>query len=86
VIETLTSIAKSIGKEPAQVALRWLLQKPSVPSVVIGARTLEQLKVNLGTVLFTLTSDEMLKLNAASEIGAPYPYNLELKYGATRNR
>jgi aryl-alcohol dehydrogenase-like predicted oxidoreductase len=86
VVEVLTQIAKKNGREPAQVALRWLLQRSAVPSVVVGARTLQQLQINIQAVNFQLSVEDMAALDRASEIGLPYPHNLELLYGSSRNR
>ena len=57
-----------------QIAINWLLQRPTVSSVIIGARNEEQLRQNLGAVGWSLTADQMKKLDAASEVTAPYPY------------
>jgi aryl-alcohol dehydrogenase-like predicted oxidoreductase len=56
------------------VALNWLLRKPSVSNIVIGARNEEQLKQNLGAVGWSLTSAEVARLDKASEPRLPYPY------------
>ena len=86
ILDLLEDIATKTHTSPAQVALRWLLQKKSVPSVVIGARTLDQFKDNFAAAYFKLSEDQMAALDAASEIGSPYPYNLEQRYGASRDR
>ena len=57
-----------------QIALNWLLQRPTVSTVVIGARNEEQLKQNLGAVGWNLTKEQMAKLDAASERPLVYPY------------
>lgn len=74
VIDTLLEVAEAVGKAPAQVALRWLLQKPSVTAPIIGARTLQQLESNLGAVGWQLAEDDIAKLDAVSTINPPYPY------------
>jgi aryl-alcohol dehydrogenase-like predicted oxidoreductase len=67
-------VAKETGKSVPQVALNWLLQRPSVSTVVIGARNEEQLKANLGAVGWNLTAAQVAKLDAASERPKTYPY------------
>jgi aryl-alcohol dehydrogenase-like predicted oxidoreductase len=84
IIEALTEIAQARGKTPAQVALNWLLQQPGVTAPIMGARTLAQLEENLGSVGWTLSAEEMARLNAASDIPLPSPYNFIARY--TRKR
>ncbi|MFF3216881.1 aldo/keto reductase [Streptomyces sp. NPDC002886] len=74
VIDALDEIAGETGRAVPQIALRWLLQRPTVSSVIIGARNEEQLRQNLGAVGWTLTPEQMAKLDAASSRTAPYPY------------
>ncbi len=74
IIDTLDEIAQETGKTMAQVALNWLLQRPTVSSIIIGARNEEQLKQNLGAVGWQLTVDQVKRLDAASEIPPIYPY------------
>lgn len=74
VIDVLEAIAAEIGKSVSQVALNWVLQRPSVTSIVVGARNEEQLRQNLGAVGWHLSAEHMAKLDAASETGAAYPY------------
>ena len=57
-----------------QIALNWLLQRPTVSTVIIGARTEEQLRHNLGAVGWNLTQEQVAKLDAASAIAPAYPY------------
>jgi aryl-alcohol dehydrogenase-like predicted oxidoreductase len=73
VIDVLDEIARSRGKLVPQVALNWLLRKPTVASIVIGARTEEQLQQNLGAIGWSLTADEVAHLDAASAPRVPYP-------------
>jgi aryl-alcohol dehydrogenase-like predicted oxidoreductase len=57
-----------------QIALNWLIQRPTVASVIIGARNEEQLRQNLGAVGWNLTPDQVARLDAASDVTPPYPY------------
>jgi aryl-alcohol dehydrogenase-like predicted oxidoreductase len=75
VIDAVSSIAGHRAVSMAQVALAWLVDRPGVSSVILGARTLEQLKENLGTAGLHLTADERTTLDAASDPApADYPY------------
>ena len=74
VVDTLDEIANETGKSIPQIAINWLLQRPTVSSVIIGARNEEQLRQNLGAVGWTLTLDQLSRLDAASAATAPYPY------------
>lgn len=74
IIDALHEVAAETGKSPAQVAIRWLLQKPGVTAPIIGARHMEQLESNLGSTGWTLTAEQMAKLDAPSNPGTPYPY------------
>ena len=62
------------GRTIPQIAINWLLERPTVSSVIIGARNEEQLRQNLGAIGWTLTSDQVERLDAASAVTAPYPY------------
>ncbi|CCK24581.1 dimethylsulfoxide reductase chain B [Streptomyces davaonensis JCM 4913] len=74
VVDALDEIAQETGKAIPQIAINWLVQRPTVSSVIIGARNEEQLRQNLGAVGWSLTPDQMAKLDAASTRTAPYPY------------
>ncbi len=74
VVDALDAIAAETGKTVPQVALNWLLQRPTVCNIVVGARNEEQLKQNLGAVGWNLTEAQVAKLDAASRRPAPYPY------------
>lgn len=74
VVDALDVMAKETGKSVPQIALNWLLQRPSVSTVIIGARNEEQLKQNLGAVGWNLTKEQVAKLDAASATQAVYPY------------
>jgi aryl-alcohol dehydrogenase-like predicted oxidoreductase len=73
IVDAVIELAAARRVSPAQVALNWVRAKPQVTSVIIGARTMEQLLDNLGTVTWELTPEEMAHLDAVSERPAPYP-------------
>ncbi|MGY1608494.1 aldo/keto reductase [Geodermatophilus sp. SYSU D00700] len=77
VVDALSDVAADLGRTPAQVALRWILQQPSVTGPIIGARTQEQLDDNLGATGWALGTDHLTRLTAASEQDLPYPYGLQ---------
>lgn len=74
VVDALDAVAAETGKTVPQVALNWLLQRPTVSSVVIGARNEEQLKQNLGAVGWNLTPEQVAVLDDASATTKTYPY------------
>ncbi|HEY1107285.1 MAG TPA: aldo/keto reductase [Opitutaceae bacterium] len=74
VVDALDAVARETGKTIPQVALNWLLQRPSVSTIVIGARNEEQLRQNLGAVGWSLTKEEVARLDKASERPKAYPY------------
>ncbi|MEP6938426.1 MAG: aldo/keto reductase [Rudaea sp.] len=74
VVDALDEVAKESGKSVPQVALNWLLQRPTVSTVVIGARNEEQLRQNLGAVGWNLGAEQVAKLDAASARTFAYPY------------
>ena len=74
IIDRLDAIAKETGKTVAQVSLNWLLQRPTVSNIIIGARNEEQLKQNLDAVDWNLTLDQVKSLDEVSEIYPAYPY------------
>lgn len=74
VIDALDEVAAETGKSVPQIALNWLLQRPTVSTVVIGARNEEQLRQNLGAVGWTLSSEHIARLDAASNLTPVYPY------------
>jgi aryl-alcohol dehydrogenase-like predicted oxidoreductase len=73
-VDALQEVAEETGKSVAQVALNWLLQRPTVSSIIIGARNEEQLKQNLGAVGWNLTTEQVKKLDEASTVPPIYPY------------
>jgi len=74
VVDALDEVAKETGKTIPQIALNWLLQRPSVATLIIGARNEEQLRQNLGAIGWQLTSAQIARLDAASAVPLPYPY------------
>jgi aryl-alcohol dehydrogenase-like predicted oxidoreductase len=74
VVDALDAVAAETGKTVPQVALNWLLQRPSVSSVIIGARNEEQLRQNLAAVGWQLTVEQIARLDAASHVTPAYPY------------
>jgi len=74
IVDVLDEIARETGKTVAQVSLNWLLQRPTVANIIIGARNEEQLKQNLGATGWNLTPEQVRKLDGVSEVLPPYPY------------
>jgi aryl-alcohol dehydrogenase-like predicted oxidoreductase len=74
VVDALDAVAAETGKTVAQVALNWLLQRPTVSSVILGARNEDQLRQNLGAAGWSLTADQVAALDKASEVTPVYPY------------
>lgn len=74
IMDVLDELAEETGKSVAQISLNWLLQRPTVTSLVIGARTEEQLKQNLEAVGWNLTPEQVKRLDAASRQQSVYPY------------
>ena len=74
VMDALDAVAAETGKTVPQIALNWLLQRPTVSTVIIGARDEVQLRDNLAAVGWNLSPEQVAKLDAASALPAPYPY------------
>jgi aryl-alcohol dehydrogenase-like predicted oxidoreductase len=74
VVDALDEVAKETGKTIPQIALNWLLRRPTVSTLIVGARNEEQLKANLGAVGWKLTPEQVAKLDTASELPKAYPY------------
>ncbi|HOX84054.1 MAG TPA: aldo/keto reductase [Chryseolinea sp.] len=74
IIDVLDEVAEETGKTISQISLNWLLQRPTVSNIIIGARTEEQLKQNLDAVGWNLTLGQVKKLDKVSEILPSYPY------------
>jgi aryl-alcohol dehydrogenase-like predicted oxidoreductase len=74
VIDALEAVSAETGKTVPQIAINWLLRRPTVSSVIIGARNEEQLRQNLGAVGWALTPEQIAVLDAASDVLPPYPH------------
>jgi aryl-alcohol dehydrogenase-like predicted oxidoreductase len=74
VVDALDQVAQETGKTVPQIALNWLLQRPTVATIIMGARNEEQLKQNLGAVGWNLTPEQVTKLDDASARPRAYPY------------
>ena len=74
VVDALEEVSRETGKTIPQIALNWLLQRPTVANVIIGARNEEQLRQNLAAVGWNLASEQVTRLDSASEITPSYPY------------
>jgi aryl-alcohol dehydrogenase-like predicted oxidoreductase len=74
IVDVLDQIAAETGKTVPQIALNWVIGRPSVATVIIGARDEEQLRQNLGAVGWNLTADQVARLDAVSVTTLPYPY------------
>jgi len=74
IIDALDQVAREVDKSIPQVALNWLLQRPTVANVIIGARNEEQLLQNIGAVGWNLTAEQVKTLDDASDVKPPYPY------------
>jgi aryl-alcohol dehydrogenase-like predicted oxidoreductase len=74
VVDAIDEVAKETGKTVPQIALNWLLRRPTVSTLIVGARNEEQLKQNLGAIGWELTKEQIAKLDAASEVPLTYPY------------
>ncbi len=74
VVDALDAVAAETGRTLPQVAINWLLQRPTVATVIVGARDEAQLRQNLGAVGWALTPEQMARLDAASAVTPAYPY------------
>jgi aryl-alcohol dehydrogenase-like predicted oxidoreductase len=74
VVDAIDEIAKETGKTVPQIALNWLLQRPSISTVIIGARNEEQLRQNLESAGWNLNAEQVAKLDEASQTARAYPY------------
>jgi aryl-alcohol dehydrogenase-like predicted oxidoreductase len=74
VVDALEEVAKETGKTVPQIALNWLVQRPTVANIIIGARDEHQLRQNLDSVGWNLTAEQVAKLDKASDVTPIYPY------------
>jgi aryl-alcohol dehydrogenase-like predicted oxidoreductase len=84
VLRVIREIAERHEASPAQVALNWLRAKPPVTAPILGARSMQQLEDNIGCVTWQLTSEEVARLDEASAIELPYPYDFIANASAQR--
>ncbi|MCF3120088.1 aldo/keto reductase [Streptomyces arenae] len=80
VVDAVVAVAEEVGRPPAQVALRWLLQRDGVTAPIVGARSVEQLTDSLGCVDWELTAEQHERLSTASERPLPHPYDVLAYY------
>jgi aryl-alcohol dehydrogenase-like predicted oxidoreductase len=74
VVDTIDEVAGETGKSVPQIALNWLLQRPTISTIIVGARNEEQLRQNLDAATWNLTAEQVARLDAASKVARPYPY------------
>lgn len=80
IVELMDELAEETGKSHSQIALNWLMQRPTVASIIIGARNEEQLKENLGATGWNLTEEQVMRLDRVSESFPAYPYWHQRQY------
>lgn len=85
IVDVLAAIAEARGVSPSQVALNWVLCKPGVDTVILGARHEEQLRDNLAAATWRLSAAEIEQLDAVSALPEPYPQWHQHKFGIERN-
>jgi len=74
IVDAIDAVARETGRTVPEVALNWLLRRQTVSSVIIGARNEEQLRQNLAAAEWSLTPEQVARLDEASEQTLPYPY------------
>ena len=84
VVDALDEVAKETGKTVPQIALNWLLSRPTIATLVLGARDEKQLRANLGATGWALSPEQIAKLDAASAVPRAYPYWHQVQF-AERN-
>jgi aryl-alcohol dehydrogenase-like predicted oxidoreductase len=75
IVDVVKEIAKEVARSPSQVSLNWLVQQPSKPIPIIGARKVAHLEDNLGALDFMLSAEQIDRLNQASNFVLPFPYS-----------
>ena len=76
-LETLLTVCQELGREPSQVAVRWVVEQPAVTSAIVGARNTEQLRTNLGAAEWRLPGSALERLNGVSHLANRYPEAME---------
>jgi len=84
-LAVLLKVAEELGRSPAQVALRWVLEQPAITSAIIGARTVAQARDNMLAGGWTLPADALQRLNEVSKLPARYPRSMEANMDERRN-
>jgi aryl-alcohol dehydrogenase-like predicted oxidoreductase len=85
IVDVLDELAEETGRTIPQVALNWVLSRPTVSSVIFGARTEEQFRENLGAIGWSLTTEQIARLDAASFVTPIYPYWHQIEQVGPRN-
>jgi aryl-alcohol dehydrogenase-like predicted oxidoreductase len=85
IVDVLTDLARARGVSPSQVALNWVLHRPGVATVILGARNEAQLRDNLAAASWRLSAEEAARLDEVSALPEPYPYWHQHKFGIERN-
>jgi aryl-alcohol dehydrogenase-like predicted oxidoreductase len=86
IVEAIDTISAQTGKSVPQIALNWLLQRPTVASIIVGARNEQQLRQNLESIGWQLTLEQIATLDAASATPIAYPAWFQWTHGGDRNR
>jgi aryl-alcohol dehydrogenase-like predicted oxidoreductase len=76
-LQVLLDVAQELGRTPAQVAVRWVLEQPAITSAIVGARTVEQLRDSLGAAQWRLEGDALERLDEVSRLPERYPKSME---------
>jgi aryl-alcohol dehydrogenase-like predicted oxidoreductase len=82
----LLEVAQAVGRSPAQVAVRWVLEQPAITSAIIGARTVEQARDNLRASTLQLPQPLLERLNTVSALPSRYPKSMEANMHERRNQ
>ena len=85
-LTTLLSVSSELGREPAQVAVRWVLEQPGMTSAIVGARNAEQLRSNLGAAGWCLEGEPLERLSEVSALPDRYPEAMEKSMVERRNQ
>jgi aryl-alcohol dehydrogenase-like predicted oxidoreductase len=80
VVDAADEVARETGKTVRQIALNWLLQRPTVANVILGARDEQQLRQNLDAVGWNLTTEQIAKPDKASDVTPIYPYRRQRQF------